>query len=610
MYGTYWSVHRAPEASDDRRRVPVRVVVPRPAAEPLEPLEAGPEDEHDADAGQIAEIGAETDVVLDEQRRPTRAAGSADGGRRRPSDRGPDAACTTSTRAGRCPDRLEAVLEAVEAELEPAPEHARLAIGQQPQAVVVGRRAPELETGPAEEGVPAAAPAELRERPGRRDRRRPRASALEHDRAVRLDVAARDAPARATRRPRRQRELLPRDLVAGRCPVGRAAEEEAEGDEPLSAAARGQVESNVERCRAARRREAAAALPRRDDGAVGVSSHVAAQVGRGRRSRAGSRPGSGRRRRRGSTRTGCDEVLELEQRRMRRPVGPDEAVGAEVRVVRLVAEVAAVGPVLAPVRVGRPDPVVDPLPDEAALEPRRGARTPRSSRRARRSSCPSRASTRTGSAAAGRRPLAPRPRCRRSSGYIGQTMSVARAAARPVVARSPLVVERPRRVAGADPAGGRVVVRAVAALVAERPEDHARMVLVALDHVRARARGTRSRSAGRGRARRSRRASRCSPRRRRRARARRRGRASTGRSGSASVRTALTLSASSARASGSISSRETARPCASSCSWRLTPRIRIGLPLTSRRPSRISIRAEADAARQRLVPVAPATTSV
>ena len=48
---------------------------------------------------------------------------------------------------------------------------------------------------------------------------------------------------------------------------------------------------------------------------------------------------------------------------------------------------------------------------------------------------------------------------------------------------------RPRSAAAATgraahPAGGGVVVRAVAALVAERPEDHARMVLVALDHVR------------------------------------------------------------------------------------------------------------------------------
>jgi hypothetical protein len=41
------------------------------------------------------------------------------------------------------------------------------------------------------------------------------------------------------------------------------------------------------------------------------------------------------------------EELEFVQRGMRRAVGPDDAVGAEVRVVRHLAEVAAVGPVVA-----------------------------------------------------------------------------------------------------------------------------------------------------------------------------------------------------------------------------------------------------------------------
>ena len=45
-----------------------------------------------------------------------------------------------------------------------------------------------------------------------------------------------------------------------------------------------------------------------------------------------------------------------------------------------------------------------------------------------------------------------------------------------------LVVQRPRRVVGADPSGECLVVRAVARLVAERPHDHAGMVLVALHH--------------------------------------------------------------------------------------------------------------------------------
>src|SRR5205807_1796874 len=64
------------------------------------------------------------------------------------------------------------------------------------------------------------------------------------------------------------------------------------------------------------------------------------------------------------------EVLELVERGMRRPVGPDDPVGAEVRVVRLVAEVAAVRPEFATARIALDDRLVDPLPDEAALEPR------------------------------------------------------------------------------------------------------------------------------------------------------------------------------------------------------------------------------------------------
>ena len=56
------------------------------------------------------------------------------------------------------------------------------------------------------------------------------------------------------------------------------------------------------------------------------------------------------------------EELQLVQRGMGRAVGPDDAVGAEVRVVRHLAEVAAVGPVLAAPAIdaagcrGRPTP--------------------------------------------------------------------------------------------------------------------------------------------------------------------------------------------------------------------------------------------------------------
>ena len=52
----------------------------------------------------------------------------------------------------------------------------------------------------------------------------------------------------------------------------------------------------------------------------------------------------------------------------------------------------------------------------------------------------------------------------------------------PVPADRALVVERAGRVVAADPRGGRGVVGAVAGLVAERPGDDRRVVLVALDH--------------------------------------------------------------------------------------------------------------------------------
>ena len=67
-------------------------------------------------------------------------------------------------------------------------------------------------------------------------------------------------------------------------------------------------------------------------------------------------------------------------------------------------------------------------------------------------------------------------------GYIGQAMSVTAWSARPVEADGALVVERPRWVVAADPGRGCIVVGAVARLVAQRPLDDARMVLVAQDH--------------------------------------------------------------------------------------------------------------------------------
>ena len=70
-------------------------------------------------------------------------------------------------------------LDPVEPELEPAPSTPSAPLGQQPQPVVVGRGAPELEAGPGDEDVAAVA-AELRQHPGLPRRRRPACPRLEH----------------------------------------------------------------------------------------------------------------------------------------------------------------------------------------------------------------------------------------------------------------------------------------------------------------------------------------------------------------------------------------------------------------------------------------------
>ena len=176
------------------------------------------------------------------------------------------------------------------------------------------------------------------------------------------------------------------------------------------------------------------------------------------------------------------EELQLGEGGVGGSIGPDDPVRAEVGVVGLVAEVPAVGPVLPASVVSPPDPVVDPLPDEPALE---------------------RAVTLEGREVVGEptvrvahavrvlaedhRPgvvalLGPRHdvvqlRVHRADDVRGASPT------RPVVPDRALVVEGPRGVPAPDPACGCIVVRAVAALVAERPADHARVVLVAFDHV-------------------------------------------------------------------------------------------------------------------------------
>src|SRR6478735_7817369 len=163
--------------------MPVGVALPRPGAEPLELLERRLEGERDADARQVAELRPETNLVLDQQaavlEQPVRLT------MRRVA---PVAAAGRSVYgldpASRDAERLQALLQAVEAELEPAPEHTRAPVREQPQAVVVGRSPPQLEARPSDQNVPVV-DAQLRERPRAGVDDRACAAGLEHSRRVR-----------------------------------------------------------------------------------------------------------------------------------------------------------------------------------------------------------------------------------------------------------------------------------------------------------------------------------------------------------------------------------------------------------------------------------------
>ena len=64
---------------------------------------------------------------------------------------------------------------------------------------------------------------------------------------------------------------------------------------------------------------------------------------------------------------GLGEVLEFIKPRMRCAIRPDQAVADEVQVIRLVAKIPAIGPVLLAVRGLLLETVIDPFPDETAL---------------------------------------------------------------------------------------------------------------------------------------------------------------------------------------------------------------------------------------------------
>ena len=162
-------------------------------------------------------------------------------------------------------------------------------------------------------------------------------------------------------------------------------------------------------------------------------------------------------------------------------------VAAEVGVVALLPN-ARRRPVLMAQGVQPGQALVDPVPDEAALQSGRGLDGgPVVGQRAVAVADGCVLGTRRGSWAAGRHPVPPRPRCRRS-GYIGQTTSVTAAPdprlGHPAVHDRPLVVEEATRVGTPDPRGRGVMGGAVAGLVAQRPGDDAGVVAVSDETMR------------------------------------------------------------------------------------------------------------------------------
>ena len=173
----------------------------------------------------------------------------------------------------------------------------------------------------------------------------------------------------------------------------------------------------------------------------------------------------------------------FEQSGLGTAVGPVQAVQTEVSVVGRIAEVAPVSPSSG--AVGQPlnQAMVPPLPDKAALQAVGGFdRIPVLGQSAVAVAHGVRVLAHDQGVA-----LAARPGVGddRGDGRIHRTDDVADALiAEPIPADATLVVKGPRWVVAPDPASRRVVVGAVARLVAERPQDHRNVVLVAPNHPR------------------------------------------------------------------------------------------------------------------------------
>ena len=188
---------------------------------------------------------------------------------------------------------------------------------------------------------------------------------------------------------------------------------------------------------------------------------------------------------------------QLTHRRVRHEVGCVDAVGDEIAVVGRVTKLSAVG--IAPLGFGRirarvdllVQAVVFPLPHESAGEERLaldgrpvvGKRTVRVAHRVAvlaHHERPRRAAARVVDDR-----LNLRIHRAHHVGGVHSAVDPRRGVAVAAVEDRTLVVQRARRVHRAHQRGERIVVGAEARLIAERPEDHARVVAVAYHHARA-----------------------------------------------------------------------------------------------------------------------------
>ncbi len=172
--------------------------------------------------------------------------------------------------------------------------------GSEAQAVVVGRRAPELEQRAARTSVCGRRARARSARPLRGRRRRARRPSRARAPSVSTGPTPRRADGAPAREARRHGVLLPGDLVPGRRPRRRSPEEEAEGDEPLPDGTGGAARSSSTSSDVARG-DAVAQAARPRVTTVPVDGELPRRRGgrRGRRSRGGC--GSGTRPRAAST---------------------------------------------------------------------------------------------------------------------------------------------------------------------------------------------------------------------------------------------------------------------------------------------------------------------